>query len=164
MDLERRYVQPFYMTMMWLNALRCEVPFDALRDAARQVTDYDVTLLLNSDWRPRVMGAWFASGRAGRLETALLRSLGTSGGSLTAPALATVAVRELGAKAVPSLQAYLQCDLEHEWGSASFVAAALERLGAVQAAVAVNDRDRGDLEQMLIVARRLAGGSQPDHR
>lgn len=162
MDLERRYVQPFYMTMMRLNALRCEVPFDALRDAARQITDYDATLLLHSDWRPRVMGAWFASGRAERLETALLRGLEASGGSLTAPPLATVVGRELGAKAVPSLRAYLQRDLEREWGSASFVAAVLERLGVVQADVAIGGRDRSDLDQMLIVARRLAEGNQPD--
>lgn len=157
-------MQPFYMTMMRLNAVRCVVPFDALRDASRLITDYDVTLLLNSDWRPRVMGAWFASGRAGRLETALLRSLETSGGSLTAPPLATVAGRGLGVVAVPSLRAYLQRDLEHGWGSASFVAAVLERLGAVQADVAVDGRDRSDLDQMLTVARRLAEGSQPDPR
>jgi hypothetical protein len=105
------------------------------------------------------MAAWFASGRAGRLETALLRSLETSGGSLTAPPLATVAVRELGARAVPSLRSYLQRDLEHEWGSASFAAAALERLGVVQAEVAVGDCDRSDLDHMLTVARRLAEGS-----
>lgn len=158
-DLERRYVQPFYLTMMGLNALCGEVPFDTLRDAARQLTDDDVTLLLNSAWRPRVMGAWFASGRGGRLETALLRSLETSGGSLTAPPLATVAVRELGARAVPSLRAYLQRDLEHEWGSASFAAAALERLGAVQGDVAAGDRDRSGLDHMLTVACRLAEGS-----
>jgi hypothetical protein len=96
-DLERRYVQPFYLTMMRLNALRSEVPLDTLRDAARQLTDDDVTLLLNTAWRPRVLGAWFASGRGGRLETALLRSLETLGGSLTAPPLATVTVRELTA-------------------------------------------------------------------
>lgn len=159
MDLERRYVQPFYLTMMRLNALHREVPFDALRDAARQLTDYDVTLLLKAEWRPRVMGAWFASGRAGRLETALLRSLETSGGSLTAPPLAAVTVCELGTRAVPSLRSYLQRDLEHEWGSASFAAAALERLGVVQAEVAVGDRDRSDLDHMLTVARRLAEGS-----
>jgi hypothetical protein len=105
------------------------------------------------------MAAWFASGRAGRLETALLQSLETSGGSLTPPPLATVAVRELGARAVPSLRFYLQRDLEHEWGSASFAAAALERLGVVQAEVAVSDCDRRDLDHMLTVARRLAEGS-----
>jgi hypothetical protein len=115
--------------------------------AARQVTDCDVTLLLDSGWRPRVMGAWFASARAERLETALLRSLETSGGSLTAPPLAAVVVRELGAKAVPS-----------------FAAAVLERLGFVRADVAIDGRDHSDLDQMLVVARRPAEGNQPDSR
>lgn len=65
----------------------------------------------------------------------------------------------LGARGMPSLRSYLQRDLEHEWGSASFAAAALERLGAVQADVAVSDRDRSDLDHMLTVARHLAEGS-----
>lgn len=55
-DLEPRCVYPFHLKMMGLNPLHREVPFSALRDVARQLTDYDVTLLLNANWRPRVMG------------------------------------------------------------------------------------------------------------
>ncbi|GAA1280601.1 hypothetical protein Psi02_67320 [Planotetraspora silvatica] len=147
---------PFYLAMMGLNAVRHGVPFDALREVARGTTDDEVAELLASHWRPRVMGAWLASGRTQRLEAALLESLETSLGTLTAPPLATVALHGLGAKAVPSLTTYLRLDLEHRRGSASFVAAVLERLDVTPTGVAIGDRDRRAVDGMLIVARRLA--------
>ncbi len=142
--------------MMGLNALSRDVPFDTLREVARGTTDDEVAELLASDWRPRVMGAWLASGRTQRLKAALLKSLETSQGTLTAPPLATVALHGLGAKAVPSLKTYLRLDLEHQWGSASFVAAVLERLDAAPTGVAVDDQDRSAVDGMLIVASFLA--------
>lgn len=155
-DLERRCVLPFYLTMMGLNALNHDVPFDALREVVRETTDGEVAELLASHWRPRVMGAWLASGRTRRLEDALLKGMETSAGTLTAPPLATVALHGLGEKAVPSLTTYLRQDLDHQWGSASFVAAVLERLDTAPTAVAIDDRDRRAVDGMLIVARRLA--------
>jgi hypothetical protein len=155
-DLERRCVSPFYLTMMRLNALTHDVPFDALREVARVTTDDEVVMLLVSAWRPRVMGAWLASGRTERLEAALLKSLETSAGSLTAPPLATVALHGLGVKAAPSLQAYLRQDLEHQWGSASFIAAVLERLDATPTGVAIDDQYRRAVDGMLTITRRLA--------
>ena len=77
-------------------------------------------------------------------------------GSLTAPALATVALHGLGDKAVPSLKIYLQHHLENQWGSAAFVAAVLERLDAAPPRVAIDDQARKALDQMLVIARRLA--------
>jgi hypothetical protein len=47
------------------------VPFDGLLNVARETTDGEVVTLLGSLWRPRVMGAWLASGRAQRLQPAL---------------------------------------------------------------------------------------------
>ena len=164
-DLERRCVLPFYLTMMRLNALSHDVPFGALREVAQGTTDDEIAKLLTLGWRPRVMGAWLASGRAQRLEAPLLKSLETSTGSLTAPPLATVALHGLGAKAVPSLRAYLRLDLEHEWGSASFIAAVLERLDDTPADVAVDERDRSAVDGMVVVSRRIAGaepGIPPD--
>ena len=155
-DLERRCVLPFYLTMMGLNALNHDVPFDTLREVARGTTNDEVADLLASPWRPRVMGAWLASGRARRLEAALLESLETSLGTLTAPPLATVALHGLGAKAVPSLETYLRLDLEYRRGSASFVAAVLERLDAKPTGVAIDDQDRRAVDGMLTVARCLA--------
>ncbi len=147
---------PFYLKMMGLNALSHVVPFDTLRDVARGTTDEEVATLLASQWRPRVMGAWLASGRTQRLEAALLTSLETSWGTLTAPPLAAVALHGLGAKAVPSLEAYLRRDFEHQLGSASFTAAVLERLGAVPAGVAIDDQHRRAVDGMLMVVGRLA--------
>jgi Family of unknown function (DUF6000) len=155
-DLEQRCVLPFYMTMMGLNALSHEVPFVVLRELAQETTDDEVVMLLASAWRPRVMGAWLASGRSERLEAALLKSLETSAGSLTTPPLATVALHDLGTKGVPSLQKYLRQDVEHQWGSTSFVAAVLERLDAAPTGVVIDDQDRRAVEGMLTVARRLA--------
>lgn len=154
-DLERRCVLPFYLDMMGVS-VPSEVPFDTLREVARETTDDEVVQLLGSHWRLRVMGAWLASGRASRVEAALLQSLETSLGTLTAPPLATVALYGLGAKAVPSLKVYLQRDIEHRWGSASFVAAVIERLDAAPLGVVINDQDRKAVDQMLVVARRLA--------
>lgn len=142
--------------MMGLNALNRDVPFDALREVVRETTDDEVAELLASHWRPRVMGAWLASARTRCLEDALLKSMETSAGALTAPPLATVALHGLGEKAVPSLKTYLRQDLGHRWGSASFVAAVLERLDATPADVAIDDQDRRAVDGMLIVARRLA--------
>ena len=155
-DPERRCVLPFYLKMMGLNALTHNIPFDALREVAQGAADDEIGKLLGSSWRPRVMGAWLASGRTRRLEAPLLRSLETSAGTLTAPPLATVALYGLGVKAVPSLETYLRQDLEHEWGAASFVAAVLERLAATPAGVAIDDRDRSAVDGMLMVSRRIA--------
>ncbi len=44
----------------------------------------------------------------------------------------------LGAEAVPSLMTYLRRDIEHQLGSASFVAAALERLDGMPASITIN--------------------------
>jgi hypothetical protein len=145
--------------MMGLNAAYRDVPFDALLDAARETTDDEVVTLLRSQWRPRVMGAWLACGRARRLQPELLASLETAAGTLTAPALATVALDGLGETAVPALLSYLRCDRENSWGAASFIAAVLERLGVTPSTgVVVDDQDRSHVDGMLIVARGLAEG------
>lgn len=115
-DLERRCVVPFYLKMMGLNATGRDVPLDELLKVARETTDDEVAMLLGSHWRPRVMGAWLASGRAQRLKPALLASLETSAGSLTAPPLAAVALHGLAETAVPSLTTYLRRDLGARMG------------------------------------------------
>jgi hypothetical protein len=155
-DVEDRCVTPFYLEMMSLNALNGPVPVAALRAAGQSTTDEEVAELLAGPWRPRVMGAWLAAGRMPRMKAAVFRSLETAAGSLTAPPLATVALYGAGPEAVPALRAYLRSDLEQQWGSASFVAAILERLNEAPADVSVSDQDRRDAEGMLAVAHRLA--------
>lgn len=102
------------------------------------------------------MGGWFAAGRSGRRASELFRSLETSAGSLTAPALAAVAIHGLGSEAQPALIAYLRVDLEQRHGAAQFIAAALERLSAAPEGIAIRDGDRAAVEAMLAVASRLA--------
>lgn len=160
-ELERRCVAPFYLKMMRLNALSHDVPVTALREAAGETTDEEVAQLLAGPWRPRVMGAWLAAGRAERLITAVLGSLETAAGFLTAPPLATVAFHGAGSKAAPSLEAYLRNDIKNGWGSASYVAAILQRLDAAPPGVAVSDQDRQAVQEMLAIADRLAG-DEPD--
>lgn len=149
---------PFYLQMMGMNAISGDAPIDELLEVARETTDEEVVTLLRSDWRPRVMGAWLASGRAPRLQPALLHSLETSAGSLTAPALATVALHGLGEAAEPSLMTYLRLDIERGWGAAPFVAAVLERLGVTSTTVAFGDQARRHVDDMLLAAQRIAEG------
>jgi hypothetical protein len=155
-ELERRCVLPFYLKMMGRNALRHDDSINAVRDVARTTTDEEVGYLLASSWRPRVMGAWLTAGRAHRLEAALLNSLETSAGSLTAPPLATIALHGLGHRAAPSLVIYLDNDLKHQLGAAPFIAAVLERLDARPASVPIDDRIRAAVDGMLAIADRIA--------
>lgn len=156
--LEERFVKPFYLSMMRYSVLSRPIPYEWLHELAGEIGDEDVTWLLRAEWRPRVMGAWFTAGREDRLRDALLHSLATSAGSLTAPPLAAVAVRGLGAAAVPALQTYLAVDLDQRHGAAAFIVAALDHLGAPPEHAAAQDRDRRALTGMLAVADRLAAG------
>lgn len=156
--LEVRCVKPFYLKMMGCNVLNYSMPYGRLRELGQGVRDDDVVELLGGLWRPRVMGAWFAAGREERLAEELLRSLETSAGSLTAPPLATVALRGLGTAAAPALQTYLAVDLERQHGSARFIAAALKRLGSPPEHPAVDDTSCQTLSSMLAVADQLAAG------
>ena len=124
----------------------------------RSLDPIDVVWLLRSSWRERSVGAWWTllhAGDAAVLDE-LLRSLVTSGGSLTAPALAVATVR-LATRddAVAALRVYLARDLEEGWGAAGFAIAALAHLGAA-GDVPVLDDDRADLDAMLAVADRIA--------
>ena len=62
----------------------------------------------------------------------------------------------LGAEAVPSLRAYLRRDIEHQLGSALFLAAALGRLDAMPTSITIDGQDRMAVEGMLNIVRRLA--------
>lgn len=157
-ELETRCVVPFYLKMMGLNALQHPVDYPSLAAVGQRTSDDEVIRLLRGEWRPRVMGAWFAAGRHDPevLET-LLWSLTTSAGSLTAPPLATVAIVNAGVRAVDALHGYLETEVAHVDGSGRFIAAALEHLGMPAAGFEVMDRDRAALAGMLAVAARLAG-------
>jgi hypothetical protein len=154
-DLEERCVRPFYREVFGLNALSHPVRYEALAELGRGTTDEEVIALLRAGWRARVMGAWLAAGRDGQeVAQAVLTSLKTSGGSLTAPPLAAVAVFTSGVEAVSALRTYVDVDLQRGHGSAGFIRAALEHVSAGEGPVQAPDRDA--LSGMLDVAERLA--------
>jgi hypothetical protein len=156
-ELTSRYVAPFYLQMMGLNALNYwQEEVEAMRTLAPALTVEDLTRLLRSEWRPRVMGAWFALFRPPSVVgPELLRSLETSGGGLTAPPLATVATHMLGDAALPSLMRYAATEEASRDGSGLFVAAAIEALGAAPAGPPARDEDRVAFATMLSIAGQL---------
>ena len=156
-----RLVVPFYLRMMAANAL--ENDDDFLRRVVRvgrSATAGDVVALLRDPWRATVMGAWLAVFHNNReLNEVVLEALRASLGRLTAPPLATAAVLLSGQLAIPALQAYMREDLENGWGSADFVAAALDRLGATMPNVEPTDASRQEFSAMLSLAERLRAKS-----
>jgi hypothetical protein len=155
-ELLTRCVAPFYLNMMNRNVLQHRVAYKKLVAASHSTTDLEVISLLGSHWRPRVMGAWLSAGRrSSGVCIAMLGSLVTSLGSLTAPPLATMAILLAGNTAIPALETYLRSDVSHNWGSAGFVAAAIERAGGTLEDIRPDTRDRDALEKMLSVGRRL---------
>ena len=97
-------------------------------------------------------------GEARLVIEALLPSLETSLGTLTAPALATAAVLLAEDRALPSLRIYATQDALRQYGAGGFIAAAIEHLGADWEQVQPAERDRDDLVKMLGVGRQLLRG------
>jgi len=149
--LNERFVQPFYLQMQRINAIDADVLPDVI-DAAMTASASEVIELLRGEWRPRVMGAWFSVRHDDPTVTSeLLQSLRTSQGSLTSPPLATAAVLVAGDGAIESLEAYLEADLNAQWGAAGFVTAAIEHLiGEVTASP-----DREDFASMMRIAAQI---------
>ncbi|MDA0171825.1 DUF6000 family protein [Solirubrobacter taibaiensis] len=154
---EDRFVAPFYLAMMGTNALQY-AEADLLRRVVavgRDASVVDVVWLLRGEWRPRVMGAWFSLLHDSEAVTrAVLQSLETSHGSLTAPPLAVAAVVLANHEAQSALAAYVARDVLHDWGSAAFVGAAMEHLG-MQAPMELSERHRSDFEQMHAIAKAV---------
>jgi hypothetical protein len=104
------------------------------------------------------MGAWYSVVQDPQVVGAsLLKSLETSGGSLTAPApLAVAAATLLGADAISSLKVYAASDAGHRDGSAAFAAAVAGHLGATEISTLYTESDLEAAERMLDVARKIA--------
>jgi hypothetical protein len=154
---EHRFVAPFYLAMMGTNAIE-HAEADLLRRVVavgRDASAADVVWLLRGAWRPRVMGAWFSLLHDSEAVTrAVLQSLETSSGSLTAPPLAVASVLLATHEAQSALAAYVAQDVLHGWGSAAFVSAAMEHLG-LQAPIELSQRDRSDFGQMHAIAEAV---------
>ena len=154
---EDRLVAPFYLAMMGTNAIRY-ADAEVLRSVVavgRNVSVADVVWLLRGAWRPRVMGAWFSLLHASEAMTrAVLQSLETSSGSLTAPPLAVAAVLLAGHEAQSALGDYVTQDLSHQWGAAAFVSAAIEHLGS-RAPTELSEQPRSSFAQMLAIGKTV---------
>jgi hypothetical protein len=160
---EARLVAPFYLRMMGTNAIQYadDELLHSVAAVGRDASVVDVVWLLRGEWRPRVMGAWFSLLQDSDAVTrAVLQSLETSAGSLTAPPLAVAAVLLAKHEAQSSLTQYLAQDVLHDWGSAAFVGAAIEHVGG-RAPMELSDRDRSGFEQLHEVGKALR--DQKDH-
>jgi len=156
-DLIFRCVLPFYLSLMRTNASDRGFDLGRLSAVSAETTNDEVIALLRADWRPRVMGAWLSIGRTDEpVTTALLESLETSQGSLTAPPLAVAAVFNASGLALPSLLAYVEKDREHHWGAASFVDAAIAHISESSESAGIDSQARASLTQMLDVAADMA--------
>lgn len=133
--IESRFVKPYYLKMMGLNALHlADHLWATLIETGRGVSAADVRWMLGTGhWRPVVMGAWFSLAvPAERIADDLLIAMTESKGSLTAPPLAVAAALGAGRAAVPAMINFINFNMEptRRDGSESIVAAAIEHLGA----------------------------------
>ena len=157
---KERLVVPFYLQMMRTNAVGDgDELADEIAVLAHEISVGDVLELLRSDWRPRVMGAWFAAARDEiEIGDGVLASLDTCYGSLTSPPLVTAALVHGRPKTREHLNSYVERDMANEWGAANFALAAIEHLDGKATQGIVADTDRGALSAMLNLASRLRRG------
>ncbi len=102
------------------------------------------------------MGAWLAVRHADpTVQEALLTSIRTCAGNLTAGPLATAACLVAEDSAVPALAAYLDVDVAQDLGAGGVVAAAIERFGGVPRHGDASEKGRDDLSRVLTVGRAL---------
>lgn len=158
-EIESRFVKPFYLKMMGLNALRLT---DELRGSliatGRVVAATDVKWMLQAgNWRPVAMGAWFSLAvPAESVMDDLLTAMSKSKGSLTAPPLAAAATLVAGTAAVPAMVDYINfiATPARRDGSEAVVAAAVEYLGS-DPTIALPDSARHTFRDIYDVATRL---------
>jgi hypothetical protein len=104
--LAKRYVAPFYLDMMMGHAIASAPKLaPSIRSASSELAEVDVVAMLKGHWRPRVMGAWYATLKPGwAVASAVLDAVATTQGALDALALATAAVVLGGPYAARSLE------------------------------------------------------------
>jgi len=116
----------------------------------------DIVEMLRSPWRTRQVAAWFSVVRdEPEILPAVLGSLRTSFGSLTAPALAAAAVLLGGERAIPALLDYQAAETERNFAVSGAVSAALEYVGATSPRGAASDSARSEFRRHLDVANEI---------
>jgi hypothetical protein len=133
--MEQRLVLPFYLSMMGANALSLEPDERSeLVRVSTTATAGEVRQLLGSgwQWRPLVMGTWFALALpSDEIEDDVVAAMASSAGGLTAPPLAAVSALLAGAEAIGAMRTYAEwiADPSRSDGSHELVAAAIAYLG-----------------------------------
>jgi hypothetical protein len=153
--IRKVYTAPFYLSMNVNDPDPRE-----LRTIARLARDADFNEILwmleTREWRSRRMGAWFSLVRPEReIPPAVLASLRTSDGYLTAADLAVAAVTLSGADAVPAIVDYQARASAERHGLVGKTSALLELLGAPDGRDLPTENDRESVAKMLAMARLI---------
>ncbi|MCU1420927.1 MAG: hypothetical protein JWN36_578 [Microbacteriaceae bacterium] len=156
--MRETYVLPFYQQLPRNSAEL--IP--SIAAVGRNAPLGDILELLGSGWRPRQVGAWLSLVRdEPEILPAVLESLRTSLGSLTAPELAVAAVLLGGERAVSALLAYQTAEDERNYGTVGAVSAALEYVGAVSRRGPATESDRAQFAEYLEVAEQIRAADTP---
>lgn len=160
-DLRETYVIPFYLDLMDHNALNAQPELlVAVQERAKELSLKDVERLLLASWRPRVMGAWYymANPRA-ELVDAVLYSLRSSQGRLTAPPLMSAVVCCGGEEGLAAIADYEAVDAENQWGADGAAQAAAQilsrRLGVDSPLPPGSGEDLWAMEGLLGIAQQI---------
>lgn len=157
---KQRLIAPYYMRMMSTNVVgEGDDLATEVAALAQTLSVADVVELLRSEWRPRVMGAWFGGARTEiAVGDEVLASLDTCFGSLTSPPLVVAALLHRRPTTAERLIRYVERDRANGWGSAGFALAAVEYLrGPAEDGLLSTDADRRTLAAMLEFGSRLRG-------
>jgi hypothetical protein len=133
--MEQRLVAPFYLSMMGANALTLESDERSqLVRVSTTATVGEVRQLLGSgwQWRPLVMGTWFALALpSDEIRDDVVAAMTSAAGGLTAPPLAAVSALLADGEAIGAMRTYAEwiADPIRRDGSYELVSAAIAHLG-----------------------------------
>ncbi|WP_382304488.1 hypothetical protein [Herbiconiux sp. UC225_62] len=153
--IRKVYTAPFYLSMNFDNP-----DPEQLRRIASLGRDAELQEILwmleTSEWRSRRMGAWFSLVRPEpEVGTAVLASLRTADGYLTAPDLAVVAVRLLGTEALPAIIDYQERAAVVGHGRLGRTSVLIELLGGMEVRDRPTENDRDFIAKMISVAELI---------
>ena len=153
--IRRVYRAPYYLEVArsggdWERA-------DEVRERARGASEAEILFMLaTTEWRSRRMGAWFAvAAPTSAIRAAVLDSLRTSDGALTAPDLGVAAVVLAPGRALGALRDYQARAIAAEHGKLSDTSALIEHLGGVSTVDPPGDDDRERLRRRLALVATL---------
>jgi hypothetical protein len=156
---EAELVRPFYLKMMGTAAVENgEGLLRSIVDVGKTTTTSEILALLSSNnWRPIVMGAWFAllHNEDAVTDAVLAATRYSVGGTACGPPLATAAVVLADRAAVQALSERSAHDVANAPGGCGPIAAALEHLGVQTDACEVTASDRARFAAMLAIAQQL---------